>query len=67
MEVEMLILTRKVDERIHIGNDITITVVRIAGGRVQIGIEAPSNVRVLRGDLADTGGNERALPPSSCV
>jgi carbon storage regulator len=47
----MLVLTRKVKERIHIGTDIVITILRIGPGRVQIGIEAPPHLRVLRGDL----------------
>lgn len=44
----MLVLTRKVQEKIRIGNDITITVVRIKGNSVRIGIEAPESVRVMR-------------------
>ena len=48
----MLVLTRKVDDRIQIGKNITITVLRIRGRSVQIGIEAPDSVEVLRGELA---------------
>lgn len=48
----MLVLTRKVDDRIQIGSNITITVLRIRGRSVQIGIEAPGSVEVLRGELA---------------
>lgn len=47
----MLVLTRKVHEQIKIGNDITVTVVRVLGNKVRIGIEAPSQVRVVRGEL----------------
>ncbi|NUQ62356.1 MAG: carbon storage regulator [Pirellulales bacterium] len=48
----MLVLTRKIDDRIQIGPSITITVLRIKGRTVQIGIEAPEDVDVLRGELA---------------
>jgi carbon storage regulator len=47
----MLILSRKVGEKIAIGDDVTIVINRIAGNRVAIGIEAPSHVRVVRGEL----------------
>jgi carbon storage regulator CsrA len=48
----MLVLTRKQQERIHIGDNITITVVRIQGNAVRIGIEAPQEVHVVRGEIA---------------
>jgi carbon storage regulator len=47
----MLVLTRKVEEKIQIGPDVTVTVLRVKGRSVQIGIEAPSRVLVLRGEL----------------
>jgi carbon storage regulator len=54
MEVTgMLVLTRKVDERIRIGNDIVITIVEIHGDKVRLGIEAPSNVSVHRQEVFD--------------
>ena len=49
----MLVLTRKTNEQIQIGDDIKITLVRIKGNCVRIGIEAPREVRVIRGELAD--------------
>ena len=49
----MLILTRKESERIYLGDDIVLTVVRIGGDKVRIGVEAPSNVRVLRLELSE--------------
>jgi carbon storage regulator CsrA len=49
----MLVLTRKVSEQIKIGNDIVITVLRVKGQSVRIGIEAPRGVRVLRAELPD--------------
>ena len=47
----MLVLTRKQQEKIHIGENITITVVRIKGNTVRVGIEAPRDVRVMRGEV----------------
>ena len=49
----MLVLTRKMQERIQIGDNVTITVVRIKGNTVRVGIEAPQEVRVVRGELAE--------------
>lgn len=48
----MLVLTRKQSEKIRIGNNITITVIRMKGKSVRLGIEAPNNISVLRGELA---------------
>lgn len=47
----MLVLSRKVGQTIEIGSDITLVVTRTAGGRVQIGIDAPREVAVRRGEL----------------
>jgi carbon storage regulator len=47
----MLVLSRKIGETIVVGDDITITVQRIAGNRVAIGVQAPDQVRILRGEL----------------
>jgi len=47
----MLVVTRKTDQRILIGRDITVTIVRIQGQRVKIGIEAPSGIRVCRDEI----------------
>lgn len=47
----MLVLTRKKQEKIQIGDNVTITVVRIKGNTVRVGIEAPHDVRVVRGEL----------------
>jgi len=45
----MLVLTRKQNEKICIGENITITVIRMKGKSVRLGIEAPKSVNVLRG------------------
>ena len=51
----MLVLSRKQSERIRVGNDIVVTVVRLSGDKVRLGIEAPSNVVVLREELKTHG------------
>ena len=48
----MLVLTRKAQEKIQIGDKITVTIVRIKGQAVRVGIDAPENVRIMRGELA---------------
>jgi carbon storage regulator len=47
----MLVLSRKQDEVIRIGRDVTVTVLSIGRGRIRLGIEAPSEVPILRGEL----------------
>ena len=47
----MLILSRKVDEKIKIGDNITITLIEVRGDQVKIGIEAPKNVKVFRQEV----------------
>jgi carbon storage regulator len=56
----MLVLSRKPGEKIVIGNGITITVVETLGNRVRLGIEAPPQIHILRGELA-----EWITPPAS--
>jgi carbon storage regulator len=61
----MLVLTRKIGEKVVIGNGITVTVVRSEGGRVRLGIDAPGDVRILRGELAcwmDSEAADVAVP-----
>jgi carbon storage regulator len=59
----MLVLTRKLMEKLVIGDNICVTVVRIEGGQVRLGIEAPTNVRIIRSelvpDLLDANGKFR--------
>lgn len=47
----MLVLTRKLGEKILIGDDITITVVDIGKSRMKLGIEAPAGHKILRSEL----------------
>ena len=56
----MLVLTRKYQEKIRIGDSITITVLRTKGKAVRLGIEAPANVPVIRGELSFEHASETA-------
>ncbi len=47
----MLVLSRREGERIRLGDSIMVTVVRVVGDRVRLGIEAPPDVLVLRDEL----------------
>ena len=49
----MLVLSRKAGQKIHIGDDIVVEVRRIAGNRVTIALEAPRDMRILRGELQE--------------
>jgi carbon storage regulator len=60
----MLVLTRKVGERVWIGDDIAVTIVKLAGGGVRLGIEAPPKYVVVRDELkARTSSSDE--PPSA--
>ena len=48
----MLVLSRKVNETIKIGDDIEIRILEVKGDTIRIGIEAPKSVDILRGELA---------------
>ena len=50
---DVLVLSRKVGERILIGDKITITVVKIGHGGVRVGVEAPPELAVVREELAE--------------
>ena len=54
----MLVLTRKENETIRIGDDIVITLIKTSGGKVRIGVDAPKSVKVLRGELEPVDGAE---------
>ncbi len=57
----MLVLSRKRDERIMIGDQISLLVVDIKGDKVRLGIEAPSDVAVHRKEVYEAIQRERAL------
>lgn len=48
----MLVLTRKVGEKIHIGDNVVITVMEVGPGRVKIGVDAPRDIPVDRAEIA---------------
>jgi carbon storage regulator CsrA len=66
----MLVLSRKVGERIHVGENIVLEIRRIAGNRVTLALDAPRDVRILRGELeqaakefhCDTPAEAEAVP-----
>lgn len=64
----MLVLSRKRDERIVIGDNIVITVVEVRGDKVRLGIEAPSEVPVHRQEIIDatrrSSDAQSKAPPS---
>lgn len=47
----MLILSRKTDQQIKIGEDITLTIIEIKGDQVKIGVEAPKDIKVFRQEV----------------
>ena len=59
----MLVLSRREGELIKIGEAITVTVVRIGGDKVRIGINAPDNQLILRGELEVRDKNQVASVP----
>src|SRR3954468_11264684 len=62
----MLVLTRKLMERIYIGDEICVTVVRLEGGQVRLGIEAPRQIPVVRAELRPLPGTRgEARPPEA--
>lgn len=54
----MLVLTRKTHESIKIGDSITVTLLQIRGNAVRIGIDAPPDVPITRGELVDTEADQ---------
>ncbi|ABO50927.1 carbon storage regulator, CsrA [Desulforamulus reducens MI-1] len=65
----MLILSRKKNESIHIGDNIIITVVDIGGDNIKIGIDAPKNVQIFRSELlkAVEQENKNAVSSKSVI
>ncbi|MCR5402019.1 MAG: carbon storage regulator CsrA [Treponema sp.] len=63
----MLILSRKTDQQIKIGEEITLTIIEIRGDQVKIGVEAPKSVKVFRQEVFSAIQNENtqaaSLPP----
>jgi carbon storage regulator len=61
-ETIMLVLSRKLGEKIFIGDNICITVVDIDRGKIRLGIEAPREVAIYRQELLPAGSVPGALP-----
>ena len=63
----MLVLSRKIGERIHIGDNITIEIRRVAGNRVTLALDAPRTVRILRGELNQAAREFRDAAEFQCT
>jgi carbon storage regulator len=59
----MLILTRRVGEKVIIGNDIKLTVIGVQGGQVRLGIEAPKEIAVHREEIYERIREEMSAEP----
>jgi carbon storage regulator len=60
----MLVLSRKTGQRIHIGSDITVSLLEVSGKSVRIGIEAPDAVLILRGEVKEQIERENRMAAS---
>jgi carbon storage regulator len=63
----MLVLSRRENERIKLGDSIVVTVVRVSGDRVRLGIEAPTDMLVLREELGDRAPAAPTAPSEACT
>ena len=63
----MLVLTRKPSERILIGEDIVVQVLRIDGGKIRLGIEAPSDIPIRREELDPEWKTGKAPAELACA
>ena len=67
----MLVLSRRETERIRLGDSIVVTVIRVSGDKVRLGIEAPKEILVLREELdvhpGESAGSATAGPAIECV
>jgi carbon storage regulator len=60
----MLVLSRKVGEKILIGDNIAVTVVRVAQGIVRIGVDAPKNLPIIRDEIKDRADGDGRKSPA---
>ena len=58
----MLVLSRREGEKIIIGDSVAVTIVRLSGEKVRLGIEAPEDVLILRCELEVQNDGHRILP-----
>ncbi len=63
----MLVLSRKLGEKIYIGDNVCITVVDIDRGKIRLGIEAPRDVPIYREELLPLKNAEAGAPGTSTV
>ena len=63
----MLVLSRKLGEKIIIGENITITVVDIDRGKIRLGIEAPRDVPIFRQELLPLKGGDQPAPAPTTI
>ena len=63
----MLILSRKINERIMIGDDISISIIEVRGDQVRIGVDAPKTVKVFRQEVFDAIREENKAASESTV
>lgn len=61
----MLILSRKINEKIMIGEDISLTIIEIRGDQVKIGVEAPKSIKVFRQEVYEAIQNENRAAATS--
>lgn len=61
----MLILSRKMNEKIMIGEDIVLSIIEIRGDQVKIGVEAPKSVKVFRQEVYEAIKNENRAAATS--
>jgi len=60
----MLVLSRKKGQRIHIGDEVTVTVLGVQGGTIRLGIEGPANVPIHREEVYQRIRREEPLSRS---
>lgn len=63
----MLVLSRKQQQQIKIGDQITVTIVKVKGNTVRVGIEAPRDVRVIRAELPKEGSDAESTTLAELV
>lgn len=59
----MLVLTRKLNERVHIGDEITVTVTEIRGDKVRLGFEAPRHINIVSEELLSAPAENGEVNP----